>query len=286
MKKGPTSGLIEIHTAVLLFGLAGLFGKFLSLPAWTIVLGRTAFATLALGVVLLIKPAPRLPDGMRAVGRFGLLGLVLAVHWITFFHSIQISSVAVGLLSFSTFPVFITWLEPWWFGEKRRLIDGVTSLMVLLGLAVMVYPSPFGGRLFSGVLWGTASGFTFALLSLLNRSWVRSYPPVMIAFYQNSVAALLLLPGLYVSEVAISAIQLGLLALLGIFCTALAHALFIRGLAVVRAQLASIIACLEPVYGIGFAFVLLNEVPSNYTLIGGALIVSTTVVAIRHRAKV
>lgn len=280
------SGLFEIHVAVLLFGLAGLFGKFLALPAWSIVLGRTGFATIALGVVLLFTKRNNRPKGAKTISLFGLLGLVLALHWVTFFHAIQVSSVAVGLLAFSTFPVFITCFEPWWFNEKRRIIDMVTALLVVLGLCIMVYPSPFGGQIYSGVLWGTISGFTFAILSLLNRKWVQEYPPVVIAFYQNAVAALLLLPMMGWVDIRMDAGQIGMLAFLGIVCTALSHVLFIRGLAFVRAQLASVIASLEPVYGIVFAYFLLHEIPSTHTLAGGAVILMTTLVAMVRRAAV
>ena len=255
------SGLIEINIAVLLFGIAGLFGKFLILPAWCIVLGRTGFATFALAMVMVFTKNRGPLQGIAGIGLFGLLGLVLAIHWITFFHAIQVSSVAVGLLAFSTFPVFITCMEPWWFKEKRRVIDMITSLMVLVGLLIMVFPSPFGGQIRAGVIWGTISGLTFAILSLLNRKWVRQYPPVVIAFYQNAMATLLLLPMVAWRDIPVSVSQLGLLAILGVVCTALSHVLFIRGLTFVRAQLASVIACLEPVYGIVLAYLLLHEIP-------------------------
>jgi drug/metabolite transporter (DMT)-like permease len=279
------SGLIEINIAVLLFGIAGLFGKFLILPAWCIVLGRTGFATFALGMVMVFTKNRGQLQGLAGIGLFGLLGLVLAIHWITFFHAIQVSSVAVGLLAFSTFPVFITCMEPWWFKEKRRVIDMITSLMVLVGLLIMVFPSPFGGQIRSGVFWGTISGLTFAILSLLNRKWVRQYPPVVIAFYQNAMATLLLLPMVAWRDIPVSVSQLGLLAILGVVCTALSHVLFIRGLTFVRAQLASVIACLEPVYGIVLAYLLLHEIPSVHTLAGGAVILLTTVVAMMCRAR-
>jgi len=286
LNKVHTTGLIDIHVAVLLFGLAGLFGKFLALPAWCIVLGRTGFATIALGGVLFVTKRNNPPINAKTMGTFGLLGLILALHWITFFHAIQISSVAVGLLAFSTFPVFITCIEPWWFKEKRRPMDMVITLLVVLGLCIMVYPSPFGGEVFSGVIWGAISGFTFAVLSLLNRKWVRDYPPVVIAFYQNAGVTLLLLPMLGWVDVRIDAGQLGMLAFLGVVCTAISHALFIRGLIFVRAQLASVIACLEPVYGIVFAYFLLDEIPSIHTLAGGAIILMTTLVAMVRRATV
>ena len=286
MTRTRTTGLVDIHLAVLLFGFAGLFGKLLALPAWLIVLGRTGFATLALGLFVLIGKTRPHRLTFRSMCRLGLLGVILAVHWTTFFHAIQVSSVAVGLLAFSTFPVFITAIEPWWFKEPYRRFDLVTAFGVVAGLVVMVSPSPFGGRIFAGAIWGTVSGLTFALLSLLNRQWVREYPPATIALYQNGSAALLLLPMLGTFNRGIDGTQIGLLVVLGVVCTALAHALFIRGLAVVRAQLAAIIASLEPVYGIAFAGVLLGEIPQTTTIAGGAMILATTAIAMARRESV
>jgi drug/metabolite transporter (DMT)-like permease len=151
--------------------------------------------------------------------------------------------------------------------------------MVVAGLGILVYPSSFGGRVFSGVLWGTFAGFSFAILSLLNRQWVQHCNPVTIALYQNFFAFIFLLPIVVGSTISIEAREVGLLIVLGVFCTALSHFLFIRGLKSIRAQLASIIAGLEPVYGILFAYCLLGEVPSGHTLIGGVLILAATLVA-------
>ncbi len=286
MSGGQRQALVEIHVAVLLFGFAGLFGKWLTLPAWCIVLGRTGFATLALLTVLPFSPPRRFPANLNAVALLGLLGVLLAVHWMAFFKAIQAANVAVGLLAFATFPVFITCLEPLWFGEKRRRVDYLTALMVVVGLGIMIYPSSFGGRIFVGVLWGTFAGFSFAVLSILNRKWVRNYSPVIIALFQNGFAALALLPMVLWTEVRVDPGQMGLLALLGVLCTALAHTLFIRGLKFIRAQLASVIAALEPVYGIALAFLLLHEIPSAYTLAGGTLILLTTLLAMGQRASV
>jgi len=285
LKEG-TTGLLGIHGAVLLFGMAGLFGKFLALPAWTIVLGRTAFAAAALCVLIVSGTTVKLPRKPKTVLHFAFQGMLLSAHWITFFHAIQVSSVAVGLLAFSTFPVFITLLEPWWFKEPLRGMDIVTALMVLVGLGVMVAPEPVGGRMLPGVFWGGMSGFTFAVLSLLNRQWAALVSPVAIAFYQNGFAALTLVPILVFVRPLVSPVDIGLLALLGVVCTATAHVLFIHGLRFVRTQLAAVIACLEPVYGIAFAYVLLNEMPTVHTLCGGAIILLTAIVAMRRRASI
>ena len=73
--------------------------------------------------------------------------------------------------------------------------------------------------------------------------------------------------------------------MLGVVFTALAHALFIRGMMAVKAQLASIIASLEPVYGILIALVVLSEVPSAREILGGVVIISAIVYATKNRAQ-
>ncbi|MBW2193056.1 MAG: EamA family transporter [Deltaproteobacteria bacterium] len=275
--------MLEIHIAVLLFGLAGLFGKWLALPPTVIVFGRTFFAALTLGAILFYTKT-----SLRAKSRQDqivliLLGAVLGVHWVTFFHAIQVSTVAVGLLTFSTFPLFVTFMEPYFFNEKLRGFDMLTAGFVLVGLVLVVPSFDFQNNVTIGAFWGTMSGFTFAVLVVLNRKYVNAYPSNVIVFYQNCVAAILLLPFLFFEDFLFQPSDVLLLVTLGVFCTALAHALFIKSLLLVKAQLASIIASLEPVYGILFAFLLLGEVPASRTILGGSVILGTIALSTMKR---
>ncbi len=268
-------GVLEIHIAVLLFGLSGLFGKFLTLSPLVIVFGRTFFASLTLGLIIFYSKTQLRAKSGKDMMVLILLGAILAVHWITFFHSIQISTVAVGLLSFSTFPLFVTFMEPYFFKEKLLFFDILMAGSVLLGLFLIVPSFDFQNNVTQGVFWGIISGFTFAVLSILNRQYVNTYPSIVIVCYQNWIASIILLPFLFIEDLALQPTDYVLLAILGIFCTAFAHVLFIKSLVHIRAQLASITACLEPVYGIFFAFVLLGEVPVIRTIVGGCIILGT-----------
>lgn len=278
-------GLLDIHLAVFLFGLAGLFGKFLSIPSTAIVLGRTVYAAATLLLVMLATGKTLRPENKRDLVLFFVLGVVLAVHWAAFFYAIQLSTVAVGLLSFSTFPVFITFMEPFFFNEKLKGFDIVTAVVVTMGLWVMVSDAKIGGHIMLGAVWGTLSGFTFAVLSLLNKKWVERYASMTIAFYQNFFAAIVLAPFVVLSPFRYSMREMAWLAFLGVLCTALAHVLFIRSLSHVKTQLAGIITALEPVYGILFAYLLLNEIPSARTLAGGLLILCTVTLAMARPWK-
>jgi drug/metabolite transporter (DMT)-like permease len=266
-----------------LFGLAGLFGKLLPHPPMVIVLGRTALAAAGLLPVLYWTGRPPRVASVRQLLALVSLGVLLALHWVSFFQSIQVSTVAIGLLTYSTFPLFVTFLEPLLFREKLRRADMGTALLVFLGLILVVPSFRIGHHVFQGVLWGTFSGLTFAILSLLNRKLVRTCHPLVITFYQNGTAALVLLPGLLILTPRFSGQDLLLLALLGLFCTALAHALFIQGLKTVKTQLASLAAALEPVYGIVFALVLIHEIPAGRTILGGVVILAANILAVRLR---
>ena len=274
-----TKSLIEIHIAVLLFGLAGLFGKFISLPSTIIVLGRVFFASIALGTVLSVTKQSFKLKAVKDYFYLGILGVILAIHWTTFFQSIKVSTVAVGLLSYSTFPVFTTFIEPLIFKEKLLKRNVILAFVTLFGVALIIPKFELANNITQGVIWGTISGFTFAVLSILNRKLVKKYSGLIIAFYQDGVAMLALLPFFFLTRPQFQIKDILLLILLGVLFTALSHTLFIRGLANIKAQLASIIASLEPVYGVIFAFLFLNEIPAFRTLIGGSVILIATFVA-------
>jgi drug/metabolite transporter (DMT)-like permease len=277
-----TRGLLSIHMSVMLFGVAGLFGKLINLPPAMLVFGRTLFASIALLLVLMV-----LKTGMRIKSKKDLLGFVfmgaiLAVHWVAFFHSVQISTVAIALLTYSSFPIFVTFLEPFIYNERLRARDVLIALVVFGGLVLVVPEFDLSNNLTLGVIWGTFSGFTFAVLSILNRKYVADYSALVVTLYQDAVACLILLPFVGHTALSLTPGEWGGLILLGVVFTAVAHALFIRGMMAVKAQLASIIASLEPVYGILIALVVLNEVPSTREILGGVVIIGAIVYATKN----
>ena len=265
----------SLHFAVLLFGFAGLFGKWLALPPATIVLGRTVFASVALWAALRLSRELR----GRFEWRLAAGGALLALHWVAFFQAIQIASVAIGLLGFATFPLFVLLLESLQQGRKLRPIEWTTAAFVTLGLLLIVPEFRIENRMVQGLLWGVGSGLTFALLAVGNRLLVSRRPAGEVAFWQNACAAVCLLPLVAIAPALPSARDLLLLLVLGVFCTALAHTLFIRSMRALSAHTASVVAALEPVYGIALAWLLLGEVPGARMLAGAALIVGAAIFA-------
>ncbi len=280
-------GVISVLVALPFVSLTGLFGKFLSHSPLLIVQGRTVFAFGALLLVLLILRRKIFFNNYLEWFRLMLSGIILGVHWIAFFKSIQVSTVAIGLLTFASYPLFTTFLEPIFFREKLSKRNVLAVLIVICGLALMATsPSEDSGSMLSGsviqgVLWGLGGGLGFALLTLLNRGHVRHHSPLLLTCWQNGFAAMVLLPWSISESWILSSTDWGLLFVLGVVCTVGGHALLINGLKSLRAQMASmVIAGGEPVCAVAFAFFLLGEVPSIQTLLGGILIVGTTAVMI------
>jgi drug/metabolite transporter (DMT)-like permease len=158
-------------------------------------------------------------------------------------------------------------------------------VVVLAGLVLIVPDFNFGNRVARGAFWGTISGLSFAVLSLLNKRLVPLHGPLVLAAGQDLVAAAVVLPLLPAGARWPEARDLLLLVILGVACTALAHTLFLKGLAAVRAQTAAVVTALEPVYGTVFAFLLLGEVPSARTLIGGSIILGAVTLSTLDRGR-
>jgi len=278
----PARNLSQIHVAVLLFGFAGLFGDPRLLPLTSvaigfersilIVFGRVGFASVALLLAAVVRRDIFRLLSRRSVLAFAALGVLLAVHWTTFFQSVQIGGVALALIAYSTFPVFVAFFEPLFFREKWQPIDVVLASLALAGVAILTRRFELRDRATQGVLWGVASGLTFALLSVLNRRFVRHHSGMTIALYQDLFAAAALLPFVVADWPALTLRDVQLLFVLGVLCTAVAHSLFIAGMHGISARTASMIACLEPAYGVLFAILFFHEIPPPRTVLGGILI--------------
>lgn len=280
-------GLLLVNVAVGLFGLAGVLGALTGLPAPLIVLGRVVFGGLALAVFAVAQRLDlrvRRPDLPLVLGQ----GLLLAIHWTTFFQAIIVSDIAVGLLSFATFPLFTAALEPLLLRAPLSRPQLVGALGILGGVAVLVPEYSFEGAATQGLLWGLVGAATFALLVVVNRRLGLAYSSTVLSAYQNGAATVALLPILWLMPVTplFEPRALVLLLVLGIGCTAVAHTLFIAGLRHMTAQLASLLVGLEPVWGIFLGLLILGDVPTTRSLVGGAIILGATLVPAAHATAV
>lgn len=296
MKNPHVSALAAAHGVAVLFGLTGILGALIRFDAVAITAGRAGFAATALLVLALAQRRPlRQGLGPRRAGIVLASGFLLAVHWITFFMAVKVGGVAVATLGFASFPAFIALLDVVLFRERIGRAEGTMLALVTLGLVLVTPSFDVGDQGTVGLLWGLASGLSFAGLAICNRRGNRGMDAIQVAFWQNLLVALLVLPllglGLAPPQVAHSQATSSLvtgaaaidwvswfwLAVLGVLCTGLAHTLFVKSLESLDARRAGMIIALEPVYAIACAWWLFGEEPSGRMLVGASLIILATV---------
>lgn len=270
----PRSALLALHIGALLFGLSGVLGKLAHASPSVIVFGRAAFAAAALAVFARFVGSTRWKPLNRASGaRLVLSGVLLSLHWVSFFIAVKVAGVAVATLGFASFPAFTVILEGLVFRERIRRIEMLLVVLVTVGLILVTPGFDLASEATGGLLWAIVSGCTFALLSLVNRASALHVPAVQAALCQNLIVAVCLLPWAASSLPDVSTTDWLWIALLGVLCTGLAHSLFVASLAVIKARIAAVVFAMEPLYGIAFAWLIFAETPTLRMLLGGTLII-------------
>lgn len=267
-------GLLSVHAAVLIFSFTALFSKLVSLPALEITFYRSVFAFLAIAAYMAFTKQSYKLASKRDYMMAALLGCLLAVHWVTYFHAMQVSTVAVGVIALYTYPVITVFLEPLFHGEKPHIADIISSIAVLLGIYLIVPEFSLDNSTMVGVLFGVFSALMMALRNIMQRRYFSAYKASHSLFYQTLVVMLVLVVFIDTDISMIEDSQWWMLLLLGIVFTALPHTLFAHGLLHLKAKTASLIACVQVVYAAIFAAVILGEWLTWNVVAGGLIVVS------------
>lgn len=268
-------GLIAVHSAVLIFGLTALFSKLISLTALEITLLRSIFAALFIIVLFLWQGKSILLSHSKDYWIVLLLGVLLALHWVTYFHAMQVASIAVGVIALFTFPVITVFLEPLFHGEQPHIKDVISALIVLFGIYLLIPEFSLDNNATQGILWGVLSAVFFSLRNIIQGHYFKGYSARHSLFYQTIVTFFVLLPFSFEVLPVVTNNQWIQLLILGLFFTAVPHTLFAYSLLNLKAKTVSLVACVQVVYATIFAALLLNELPELTTAIGGLIVVST-----------
>ena len=275
--KNHTEGLLSVHSAVLIFGLTALFSKLITLSAIEITLLRSVFAVIAIGIYIKYLNESLKLSNKRDYLIAMLLGFLLAIHWVTYFHAMQVSSIAIGIISLYTFPVITVFLEPFFHGERPHIKDILSAIVVLFGIYLLVPEFSIDNQTAIGVFWGVLSAFMFAMRNIIHGRYFRAYPARHALFYQTIAVIVLLTPFSAQVIPEVSQTQWLQLVALGIFFTAVPHTLFAHSLLHLKAKTVSLVACIQVVYGTIFAALFLTEIPEWSTIAGGLIVISAAV---------
>ncbi|MBK8186433.1 MAG: DMT family transporter [Cellvibrio sp.] len=269
--------LMTLYLSAFMMGATGIFSKTIHLPAWDITGYRTWVAAFLLFAWVWWRERKIALESVRDYWRIILLGVLLAIHWITFFHSMQVSSMSIGLLSLYAYPVMTVFMEPF---VKKTLLDWrdvITAFVVFIGVYFLIPEFDLQNNVTQGVLWGAVSALTFALRNLLLGYWFSGQSAARSMSYQVLIVALLMTPVIFVSEHQPSPLDWWQLLLLGVVFTAFAHTLLGDSLRYLKAKTVALVACIQPVFGVIYDILFLQTIPTHTTLIGGAIILSAAI---------
>ena len=269
--------ITQLHISALLLGGTALFSKLLSYSAIDIISYRALICgILVLAIAIKFKHKILIPNRFHLILML-VCSLLFTVHWTAYFHSMQVSSVAVGIVSMFTFPVITVFIEPLIKKTKLHLIDILMAGLVLFGVSLIVPEYSLQNSITAGVFFGVLSGFAVALRNVIVSQWLNGYSAFTIMSYHALISAFVLLPFASVSFGDIATYDWLLLVLLGTVFTAIPHTQKTYALLHHSAKTVSMIISLQVVYASFFAFVLLNERVEMETLIGGSLILFAAV---------
>lgn len=265
--------VLELNLTILIMGNVTLFAKLLPFPAVTIISGRALFSVLILGLFFWIRGKSVSYRSFKDFSFVFGIGILFALHWVTYFHSIQVSTVAVGMLSLFTYPVFSAILEPMFGGKRPDPFAFFLACFSFFGLFLIVPDLSWDNQMFQGVVWGVVSAVLYAIRNLLTKEMHVHYPSSQILFTQLIATSLVLLPfadGLFVmlAEPKYLVFQV---VLAGVF-TSLAHTIWIRSLSNLSVTTAGTLSTLSPIYGSLAAWYFLGEVPPDRLWLGGGVI--------------
>ena len=262
-----------------MWGFTGILGKLIALDAFIIVWHRVLIAFIALGLFLLFrKKSIRISNwqsGLKLIG----VGIIVTLHWITFYKSIQLSTASLGILCLSTTTLHVTWLEPFVMKRPFQVSEFLLGFIVIFGIYFV--SSDFQPHEYAALGYGLISALCAALFSVFNAKLAQEIPTPTITLYEMGtgfifLSIILLFQGRLTSDLFIMTTSDFLwLLFLGILCTSFAFLITIEIVKVLGAFTVSLSINLEPIYTILLAIFILQEhtLLNNRFYIGATLII-------------
>jgi len=257
-----TFAYLQLHLAVLLYGLTAILGDLISLSAISLVWWRVLITSASLLFFVQWGRSILTLDRKDVLGYVGI-GVIVALHWITFYGSINYANASVALAAMATTSLFTSLIEPPITGKKFQWVELVLGLLIIPPMVMIAIDLDLS--LIKGLWVGLLSAFLASLFATINKKMVGGKADAyQISFIEMSSAFVfisLILPFVINSEVSLMPVAMDwvYLLILSLLCTTLAYVISLKALRYVSAFDANLVINLEPVYGILLAIVILKE---------------------------
>ncbi len=280
MPNDKIKNYLHLHFLVFIAGFTAILGELITISAVPLVWFRMLIASILVFVYIKISKTD-ISISPKAVIKLFLAGFIIALHWITFFWSIDASNVSIALAMFSTGAFFASIIEPIVFKRKTIWYEIIFGILVIIGIFIITQSEL---KYLKGIILGISSAFLSSLFAVLNGKFLQRHTATVISFYEfiSGVAFITLFILLFYGGFSLEFFQLsisdyGYLLILGSICTAYAFIAAVHVMKVISPYTVILSYNLEPVYGIILAVILFPEkekMSSNFYY-GAAIILIT-----------
>ena len=281
MLSDNTKSYFKLHWIVFIWGFTAVLGRLITLDAMPLVWFRMLFAVVFIFIYnKFTKTSIRLPK--KVILKFLVAGLVIALHWFTFFRAIKVSNVSITLACLSTGAFFTSIIEPIFFKKKIIWYEIFFGLLVVVGLSIIFKVE---GNYIEGIVLALISAFLSACFAVINSKFVVNYESKVISFYELFGGVLFFSIFLFgTSSFNSEFFQLSIndflyLLVLSSVCTAYAFIASTSIMKFLSPYTVMLTINLEPIYGILLAVLIFKEKEQmSPTFYFGALLILITVV--------
>lgn len=275
----------SLHIIIFIWGFTGILGKWIKIDAIGIVWYRVVIAFISLLFLMLVLKRKRIiPDKKTALQTLGV-GILVALHWLTFYISIKESTASLAIICLATATIHVSWLEPLVMKRKIRYTELVLGVIIIAGILLITSDSNSSGQT-TGIIYGLISALLAALFSTFNGFLIGKTKASTLTLYEMFSASVLLTLFLIVSGgfthlpdtggiFDVDKSDLLWLLFLGVICTSIAFLITVEITKYLGAFTVTLSINMEPIYTLIIAAISLNENEKvgDYFYYGAALIV-------------
>ncbi|HMC01934.1 MAG TPA: DMT family transporter [Flavobacteriaceae bacterium] len=274
---------LHLHFLVFIAGFTAILGELISIKAIPLVWIRMIIASLIIFIfVKLSKTSIKIPA--KKIVKLGVAGIIIALHWITFFGSIDVANVSIALTMFSTGAFFASFIEPIIYKRKIIWYEILFGLFIVIGVLIITESEI---KYFNGIVLGVFSGLFASIFAVLNGKFLEQHSPTIISFYELISGVLFITIFMFVGQFnfttevfVVTAKDMLYLFILGSVCTAYAFIAAVKVMRHISPYTVVLTYNLEPVYGIILALILFpeKEIMSSSFYYGATIIILTVLI--------
>ena len=287
-KSGQTdkNAKFRLMTAMFIFGTIGIFVRNIPLPSSVIALARGVIGTLFLIIFTKIRKIKiSYTEIKNNLSILCLSGMLIGIHWIFLFEAYRNTTVAVATLCYYLAPVFVIIASPFVLKEKLTFKQIVCIGVALIGMIFVSGIFEKGGTenlQLKGIFFGIGAAIIYAVVILLNKH-LKKISSYTMTIMQLGIAAAVLAPYTLLTQntgsLTFNFTTLILLGIIGIINTGITYPLYFSAIQELKAHTIAIFSYIDPIVAILLSTLILREKPDVFTVIGGIMILGSTLIS-------